>query len=52
MTDEMVEVTQEWVNEFQKYAKALALHYKENSPDNFNKFYDEYIVTGKVKSNA
>ncbi len=50
--DEMVEVTQEWIDEFQKHTKALALHYKENAPNSFKQFYMEYASTGKVTENA
>lgn len=52
VSDELVELTQEWFNDFQRQMLALALHYKNNSPDNFAKFREKYILTGKVTENV
>lgn len=46
--DEMVELTQEYFDELQKQFVAMMMHYSKNSPENYNKFCDEY----KVNQNA
>lgn len=36
--DEMIEITQDWLDAQIKYSTALAVHYKNHSPENFKKF--------------
>ncbi len=45
--DEMVELTQEYYDKQMKFLKTLSENYKSNNPENFNKFYDDYVL-GKV----
>lgn len=41
--DEMIELTQEDFDKIENQLRAVTLHYKRNSPENFDKFRNEYF---------
>ena len=49
--DEMKELTQDHFNKIEKRLRDLSLHYKVHSPENFQKFYHDYILTGNSNAN-